>query len=88
MAPGILGVFSGDILLIDAGTNIGDTVFGNVAEGDAFGAYTFTYSLGGAAGQIGLTVIPEPSSLAVLSLGCFGLLRKRRRKRPSVPSGA
>ena len=76
VSPGVLSIYSGNILLIDAGTNIGDTVFGNVVEGDAFGAYTFTYALGGAAGQIGLTVIPEPSSLAVLSLGFFPLLLK------------
>ena len=88
VSPGVLSVYSGNILLIDAGTNIGDTVFSNVGEGDAFGAYTFTYALGGAAGQIGLTVIPEPSSLAVLSLGCFGLLRRRKRELPSIPSRA
>ena len=81
-APGVLDIYSGDILLIDAETNIGDTVFGNVTEGDAFGAYTFTYALGGTAGQIGLTAVPEPSALAVLSLACFGLFRRRGQRLP------
>lgn len=85
---GLAGVTSTDIGVAEPGigntTSVGATGFGFGAN--QFGPTSFVLSEQSTPGQINVgqtfsttTVVPEPSSLAVLMIGAVGVMAKRRR---------
>jgi len=70
-----------DIKLIDQLGNV-NGLFSNWAESQPVAGtpYFFRYALAGGGIGLSITAIPEPSSLAILSFGCIGLVARRRRR--------
>ena len=72
------GLAAGEYTLFDSTTDI----IGSLDAGDltgTIGAFSATLGFGDTDNDIVLTVVPEPSSVALLGLGVFGLMRRRRR---------
>lgn len=78
--PGLAG---GEyVILSNDGTDAITGMFAGRTEGSTFSedGYEFTISyLGGDGNDVALTLVPEPTSLALLGIGAMGLLARRRR---------